>query len=219
MLALAMCAGVAAGARACAGPLLDFDIPAQPLGQALSQYGAIARQPALAPSALVEGLFSTAVHGRYSAEAALQRLLQGTGLIAEKSVSPYGEVFRLTRPAAIRPPGPAGANPLAGESLDGYPALLQARVLRALCSHARTVPGDYRALFRVQVDAGGQLHRTDLIESTGDPARDAVLVAVLRQVRAGPPPASSVDVPYTMMLLPVAPGARPPCAAGAGSTP
>src|SRR5690606_16209168 len=64
--------------------LLEFDISAQPLGAALFQYGKATGLPAVYPSELVAGRRSSAVRGTYTSEVALSRMLQGTGLVAEK---------------------------------------------------------------------------------------------------------------------------------------
>src|ERR1700748_2042505 len=61
---------------------LHFDLPAQPLSDALSAYGHIAQRMVIAPSQYVEGRTSAPISGEYSPREALQRLLIGTGLQA-----------------------------------------------------------------------------------------------------------------------------------------
>lgn len=61
----------------------NFDIAAQPLGNALRDYTAASGRQILYSADLVEGKRSKAVQGRMSSDAALTRLLAGTGLIAE----------------------------------------------------------------------------------------------------------------------------------------
>jgi hypothetical protein len=204
----------AASVSAVTGDLFDFDIPAQPLDAALYLFGDTSRQPALFPSAMIAGLASSAVHGRYAAETALRLLLGGTGLAAEKVESTHGDIFLLKRVEG------GGSNmagvPAAGSGLDGYPALVQARVMQALCANARIAPGSFRSLFRVQVGAAGQMVDARLIDSTGDNRRDAALLATLLQVQMGaPPPSAAMQQPFTMALLPLHPGAASPCGAQA----
>lgn len=57
-----------------------YDIPAQDLAAALRRYAEISGKQVIAADSLVAGKRSTAVRGRFSAEAALSRLLAGTGL-------------------------------------------------------------------------------------------------------------------------------------------
>jgi len=57
-----------------------YDIPAQDLAEALRRYSEISGKPVIAAEQLVAGKRSRAVHGRLSPDAALGRLLEGTGL-------------------------------------------------------------------------------------------------------------------------------------------
>lgn len=61
----------------------DYDIAAQPLGDALRRYSEVSGREVVAASRLVAGKRSRAVRGRLSADAALARLLAGTGLKTE----------------------------------------------------------------------------------------------------------------------------------------
>lgn len=61
----------------------SYDIAAQPLGDALRQYSEISGRDVLVDAALVAGKRSRPVRGPLTADAALARLLAGTGLAAE----------------------------------------------------------------------------------------------------------------------------------------
>jgi outer membrane receptor protein involved in Fe transport len=61
----------------------DYDIEAQPLGDALRHYSDISGRNVIAASRLLEGHRSARVRGRLSPDAALARLLSGTGLTVE----------------------------------------------------------------------------------------------------------------------------------------
>ncbi|WP_077148363.1 TonB-dependent receptor [Sphingopyxis sp. KK2] len=61
----------------------SYAIPPQDLGDALRQYAAISGREIVAASSLVAGKRSGRVEGRLTADAALSRLLAGTGLTAE----------------------------------------------------------------------------------------------------------------------------------------
>ncbi|MBO9355934.1 TonB family protein [Bordetella petrii] len=202
---LALWAAMATAAAAPAGEparrLFDFDIPAQPLEDALFKYGETTRLPTFSPSSLTAGLRSAPVRGRYTPEEALRRLLEGTGLALEHVSREHGDVFRLKRaPPPAAPSGPPQPD------LNGYPARLQASVLRALCADAATAPGGYRALLQVSVDAAGQTHEAVLLDATGDSRRDAAMLAAVRAMRTSPPPAQSVRAPYLISLVPTPPG-------------
>lgn len=179
---------------------LDFDIPAQPLATALQRYALISSRPALFSSAMVAGRTSTALHGLHAPEAALHRLLEGTGLIAQKGKGGPADAFVLkvvsAQANAARPsPGPDGLD------ID-YGGQVQARVWEALCAEARTAPGDYRSLLRFEVDASGRLRQPRLLTSTGDVRRDAAVLEALERVRVGRAPPPRMAQPLTMILLP-----------------
>jgi len=180
---------------------LDFDIPAQPLVTALYQYGDISRQPALFDTDMIAGRTSSGVRGRYTPEAALHQLLQGTGLAAEKLHSEHGETF------VLKESGNAAA--MAQTALPGifdtaYPGLIQAGIWQMLCADPRIAPGDYSFLFRFRVDASGRIISPQLLGTTGDAQRDRLLMTTLRRVKIDQtPPPAVVQQPLTMLLLPI----------------
>ncbi|MFC0103555.1 TonB-dependent receptor [Sphingopyxis terrae] len=61
-----------------------YDIAAQRLADALREYSRVSGRDVIAADELVAKRRSTAVHGRLAPDAALDRLLSGTGLIAER---------------------------------------------------------------------------------------------------------------------------------------
>ncbi|WP_282247485.1 TonB-dependent receptor [Stenotrophomonas sp. PS02300] len=65
----------------------QFDIPAQPLADALRSYMRQSGVQVAYPAALANGASSTAVHGALDAQAALAQLLQGSGL-APRALGP-----------------------------------------------------------------------------------------------------------------------------------
>ncbi|MDC8759660.1 energy transducer TonB family protein [Janthinobacterium fluminis] len=194
------------------GRLFDFDIAAQPLAAALNRYASLTERAALFRSEVVAGRTSSAVVGRFTPEAALSLLLAGTGLLAERASSGPADVFVLKAQAA-----PASAMQTALASAGAYPGLVQARIWDALCAHAGTAPGAYRALLRFYVDGGGAVQRPRLLRSTGDARRDAAMLDALRRVRMAAPPPADMPQPLTVIVLPderrVA-GAGPHCRSG-----
>ncbi|MDP9902452.1 energy transducer TonB [Variovorax ginsengisoli] len=191
-----------------ADALFDFDLPAQPLIDALQHYGVLTRQPALFRSEIVDGRTSAAVSGRYSAEEALHLLLGGTGLVAERFGHDAGSAFVL-RPMLDAKADGTGVASLGG--MDGYPRLIQTRVWQALCANSRTAPGRYRSLLSFRVDASGQIQRVRLVVSSGDRERDAALLDVLGRVRMGSTPPSDLAQPVAVLVLPHEAGAVMRC--------
>ncbi|MDF3831999.1 TonB family protein [Cupriavidus basilensis] len=190
--------------------LLDFDIPAQPLNAALNRYADATGKPALFPSDIVEGRMSSAVRGRYSAEAALLLLLGGTGLVADKRSSGLGQTFVL-KEAGTKAGAPRGGM-AALFSAQGYAGLAQARIWQALCANARTAPGSYSVLMRFHLDADGRIQGARLLGSSGDARRDAALLEALRGVHIErPAPPAIVQQPLTMVIQPNDPVTGPRC--------
>ncbi|WP_273670321.1 TonB family protein [Janthinobacterium fluminis] len=193
------------------GPLFDFAIAAQPLAAALNEYAAIANRPALFASGIVAGRAASAVRGRYSAEAALRALLEGSGLFAERLDTQAGQTFLLKERTA--PPAAARAGMAALFDADGYAGLVQARITQALCADARTAPGRYSAVLRFRLDAAGRVYGARLLGSSGDAGRDRALLDGLRGAHVGmAPPAPLAQQSLTMMVLPADADAAPPCA-------
>ncbi|WP_148092427.1 TonB family protein [Variovorax sp. KBW07] len=180
------------------GRFFGFDIPAQPLSAALNHYASITERAALFRSEVVAGRTSSAVRGRYTPEAALAMLLEGTGLVAERTRTGPVEAFALK---VIEQSAPS--TPAAWASAGDYPGLVQARLWQALCSGGvRTAPGRYRALLRFRVDAVGGVQRVQLLGSTGDAGRDTAMLEALGHVRMDAPPPTGMPQPMTMLILP-----------------
>ncbi|MGJ7541335.1 TonB family protein [Variovorax sp. LT1R16] len=205
--------GVAGGSVVSDGaaPLFDFDIPAQPLGAALNAYAETTGQPVLLPSETLGRRVSSAVRGRHSAATALQILLEGSGLVADRRSSHLGQTFVLKeRLGADATPPPPGMAALFGA--EGYAGLVQARVWQALCADRRSRPGDYSAVLRFELEADGRVGRTRLVGSSGDGRRDAALLEALRGVRVErAPPAAIARQPLTVRIAPAHQGVGPSC--------
>jgi iron complex outermembrane recepter protein len=74
-----------------------FDIPAEALSQALRTFGQTAGKQIIFTEDLVSGLPFSGLHGDFSAEVALQRLLQGTGLVSERTPAGVIMIRRAVR--------------------------------------------------------------------------------------------------------------------------
>jgi iron complex outermembrane recepter protein len=86
----------------------SFDIAPEPLAQALRTYGQVSGQAIIFTDDLVEGMTSPPLKGLYTPEAALARLLKGTGLTTERS--PSGAIM-IRRAAPVSPFDPPLPNP------------------------------------------------------------------------------------------------------------
>jgi hypothetical protein len=192
-------AGLVAVAMAddCAAPeLLDgprsFDIPAKPLSAALSDYSATTGIAVLVDGGMTAGRMSAPVRGVLSAAAALQVLLESTGL-AVRYVTPVA----FTLVPSMREP-PRTANP----AREHYFAVIQAAVVRVLCRQAGTQPGQYRSVVRLWIDRSGMVQRSEIVGSSGRPERDAAIERLLVNLDLQERPSFDLPQPVTLVLLP-----------------
>jgi outer membrane receptor protein involved in Fe transport len=75
------------GSSMAADPTYQFDIPVEPLGQALTDFSQISSQQILMSEDIARGRTTKGLHGRYTAEQALASLLAGTDLRVETNAS------------------------------------------------------------------------------------------------------------------------------------
>lgn len=205
-------AGPAAAPRPDASPAraagMAFDLPAQPLAEALETFGAMTGWSGFYQADKVAGRRAPALAGRYPPEAALRLLLEGSGLAAHFTapeafvLEPGGEGAMAPAIAAAAPRDPV------------YDGLLQSRVREIFCRDARTMPDGWRVALSFQVDGEGRIARPMLLDSTGDATRDGAILQALREVRVGrPPPARNAAEPFVMLIVPRALAAARDCEA------
>ncbi len=179
-----------------------FDIPGQPLASALERYAVISDQTVLFSDDLVAQRRSSAVEGRYTAREALDLLLSGTSLRAER-VGLGARASFVLRPVVDEPSPPPNGH--VAVTLDRrHDGLLQRRIWRTLCASALTAPGAYRAVLRLDLDAQGRWTRPRLLSGTGEPRRDAAIVAALQGLPVEAPLPAGQDPTMTLLLLPTA---------------
>lgn len=203
------------------GALFSFDIAAQPLGEALNHYAGITGRPAVFRSELVAGRIASPVRGTHTTESALRLMLAGTGLTADRVHAGGVQAFVL-RLAEAGEPAFNTPEAAAATGWTDYDARVQQAVWTTLCAHPLTAPGDYRALLRFRVDTTGKLGQAQLLTSTGQPRRDAVLLQLMQRVQVDAPPPHDLAQPLTLLLLPrgaVAGRACPTSPVGTGATP
>ena len=186
------CAAVALILLAAAAPMPDapvtFDIPAEPLEQALDAYGNAAGIEVVYDTALAVGRRSGAVHGRLSDAAAIGRLLAPTDLAAifgkqgTMTITPRPEAKAATPAPVAVAAGPSGPfRPFLGR--------VQSALRAALCRNSLTRPGAWRAELLVWIGASGQISRAVLRVPSGEAARDRALMALLPGITVGSVPA------------------------------
>jgi len=205
------------------GAVLQFDIAAQNLGDALDIYS---RRTGIA--VLIDQRYaqrqSAAVRGPYATGAALQVLLEGTGLQSRLSDAQAVIVYAPGGAAAIAADVPPAAM-LAAADIPGatqgggdhaaYVGRLQHVLLGLLCRAAQTRPGGYRLALQLYLNRAGVVDRVHLLDSTGLRARDTAIARVVLGMRVGAAPLPSMPQPVSILLLPQGPGSEVDCAAGA----
>ena len=186
------------GAESGALRRMTYDLPVQPLDNALDAFGAVSTLQVFYEASLTKGRNSTEVKGVFAPQAALQLLLRGSGLsarvIAPNTIS--------IAPEAGDGLDNAAARQLKRESIRYFGAM-QADLLKALCENATTRPGNYHIAIQYWLDASGRIARLRLIGSSGRPDRDAAIVATLQNVALRPP--GNMPQPVTMTIEPSAP--------------
>ncbi|HEY4317898.1 MAG TPA: TonB C-terminal domain-containing protein [Herbaspirillum sp.] len=173
------------------GAYILFDIPAQPLQNALDAFGAASGFSGLYSVTSTAGRISSPVQGRYSPDAALRMLIGDTGLAVRYTAAD----------AFILEPESADAAPAAAHAGDAYYGALQSQVRGAFCGDSRLARGDYRLAMSFRVDGQGKVRQAALLSSTGDAARDHAVLETLAGIRLEHPPADP-SKPFTMLILP-----------------
>jgi hypothetical protein len=213
--------GVAfAAERNLEGKQITFDIPAQPLAQAIEIYGSVTGWEMLYNSNLAIGRRSSAVKGNFTPEAALDGLLTGTGLSA-RSTGENSVVLLPSREGTSSGAGVGSAVPNAPSSLRwNYYGLIQDSLRVALCEDNDVRPGRYRVAAQFWLGAAGDVVRYHRLGSTGEPRADRRIDETLRNLRIGSPPPAGFAEPVTVLVVPQAPDVTLGCGLDhAGSQP
>jgi hypothetical protein len=169
---------------------MAFDIPAEPLQNALDDYGVVTGISGFYRTDATVGHTSATIKGRYTPDAALRMLIEGTGLVVHYTAA---DAFVLES-APRGDDRPTGRDPR-------YDGLVQSRVRDAFCRDPFTAPGDYRTAISFRVDPAGHIGQPRLLDSTGDTARDRAILDALQHVDVGLPPANA-SRDFVMLILP-----------------
>lgn len=169
---------------------MAFDIPPQPLSDALYQYTSVTGIDILVPSDLLSQRRSSGVSGVRRPDDALAALLSDSGLMPRQTGA---NAFTLV-------PAPARRTAAHVPRHLRYSGALQAAVTKVLCRLPETGPASFRVAARLWVGPSGEVTRVGLLGSTGDADRDAALAGVFKQVVIGEPPSSDVPQPTTVVV-------------------
>ncbi len=178
------------------GPLatgsIAFDIPAQPLDQALEAFGAASGLQIFYENILTNGHRSTAVKGVFTPRAALQILLWGSGLTAR--------VIAVDTISVAKPPDAALAKRQTGHAYLPYYGVLQAGIMKALCASAETRLGAYHIALQYWINPAGRIARFKLLGSSGNDERDKAVMTAMQGLVLPPP--LDMPQPVTMAIEP-----------------
>ena len=182
------------------GKQVQFDIPAQPLRDALFAYTKATGFGILLDDDMTSGRRSTSVRASLTPEQALKTLLTGTGLDYQYIAT---AAFTLI---------PAPSVPERDSSRDeGYFRTIQSVVKSTLCSRSLTLPGGYRVVIQLWINLSGVVLRSALLSSTGSADRDRMLSRILDGLPLGAAPPAGLPQPVTLIILPRAPDVTQDC--------
>jgi hypothetical protein len=172
--------------------LLEFDIPEQPLAAALERFMTRSGVTFIVDSKVIGARKSGALRGTFSSDAALQFLLEGTGLDRRQiGQGVYTLVPSLPDTEARRLP-----------RFINYSAAVQQAVMAALCRQDETRPTGYRTVIRLWLYPKGTTKQVEVAVSTGSPSRDVAIADVLRRVEIGMPVPSNLPQPIKLAIVP-----------------
>ena len=201
-----------------AGPLriddgIAFDIPPQSLLTALQTYSEITGQAVLVDNTLAAGRRSPGVQGSFDKAQALQKLLEGTGLVASYS-SDQAFTLKLAEPGAtvdrtVREKTEGLGVEESEAVIEQYAGKIQQPIEAALCQSDDTQPGTYRLAMQIWIAASGHIEKTRLLTPV-DSQRAYAVHRALNSLALEPPPAD-MPQPLTLLLLPKRAGKASAC--------
>lgn len=173
---LALISTVLLADRAAAEPLHAFNVPQQPLGAALVQLAVEAGVSMSSRGAASCAPQGHAVVGRLSLQAALARLLEGTGCTYR--MIDAGAVEVGPAPAAPKPPRPQSVPPTPSVALDAVVVVATRRPARADSLAYAVSTLDNRSLIQTDVHEVGALPATmpSMTVTNLGPGRDKILI-------------------------------------------
>nr|WP_254919682.1 TonB-dependent receptor [Stenotrophomonas sp. CC120222-04] len=174
-----------------------YDIPAQPLEQAVERFSVISGWSVMYPGDLAAGRSSHALRASLAPLPALQMLLQDTGIEAEV----IGEQrVVLRRGGQLVAEADVGTGLPVAERRRRYGGLQQ-RLRAAFCDDPEIAPGRYAATLRFRVDGEGQVQQPELLSGSGSARRDARLLQAMQGLVLAAE-AGELPQPVTLQIRP-----------------
>lgn len=185
------------GAADPAKPIV-FDLPAQPLASALESYSIASGWQVIYNASLAIGRRSNDVKGDFTPDAALRRLLAGTGLIPRFKAA--DGVLLVPDPAATLAPDEIADN--IDPSLRDYYGRIQTGLKRAFCASPQIRAGSYRISFGFWIGSSGTVTRMALLGSTGRADIDESFDRAVRSLSVGAAPPAGFTQPVVLLVTP-----------------
>jgi hypothetical protein len=182
---------------------ITFDIPSQPLADALVAYGNVTGIEVYYDGALAAGRRSTTLVGKFTSLDGLEILLRGTGYMPRVTGPDMLTLELGSRVAAL----PGHVSNALIRRYEPYFAALQTRIAWALCG--LDMPNEIILTFVVS-ESGVIVGVKPLIPSDS-PVRDAAIAENLRGLRIDEAPPSDLPQPVTMAIYPPSTRETPGC--------
>lgn len=184
---------------------VSFDIPAQSLPKALTQFSFVTGIEILVDARLASNRPSAGVKGVLPAADALEILLIGSNLSAAE-ISPGTLALRADTPAS-------GVEASVGEQGDlPYFFDVQRAVLDSLCQTPGAAPGAYRLALKMWIGKFGRVLLVRRLDTTGDATRDALVNSAVANLTIGAPPPPDLPQPVVVLVRPQERSDRRTCA-------
>ncbi|MCA1454171.1 STN domain-containing protein [Bradyrhizobium sp. BRP22] len=175
---------------------VQFDIPAQPLAEALVAYGATTGVEVFYDGSLALGQRSTAIKGEFAPIGALEAILRGTGYVPK--ASRYGDAISI-----IKTPRDLGVSQTAALGrFEPYLAIVQARVTEALCKTDEAKPDEGEIMMSFWLDRSGRVFSAQLWNPELSADRQRVLLAGLQGLDVGQAVPAGLPQPLAMVIFP-----------------
>jgi hypothetical protein len=178
---------------------MEFEIPAQPLRDALEQFSAVTGYSGLSDGALMAGLRSAGAQGRMTPEQAMGRLMRHTGLRARYASN---DTFVVVPDAEADSAADARPADTGWRERTHYYAEVQQSLRTLFCRKPALLPRDGRLALSLWLDGAGDVDRINLLGSSGSAESDARIAARLRGVRLASRVPAGIQQPLTMVIQP-----------------
>lgn len=147
----------------------------------------------------MDGHRSPSIHGTFSPDIALQRLLEGTGFSFASFEPGTITILPPRQPAKGQD---LGALKSKAAEFTPYFALIQAALRTAFCQAPAIQADAAELIVRLWITPSGAVARADILSPTGSEGRDRAYAAAIRALVIGQAPPQTMPQPVTLMVLP-----------------